>query len=132
MPSRRRVLFVCPHGAAKSPMAAAWFNGAQVPGWSASSAAGVEPQAAVSQNAVRLLAGTPVQSLLEHTAPRPMSEVPAADLVVAIDCGGAVAGAVQWQLTHQQFDAAMGDEVRDLVLALAAEVSNEVSNAERP
>lgn len=128
MTDRRTVLFVCPHGAAKSRMAAAWFNGADVPGWSAASAAGVEPQAAVSQNAVRLLAGTPVQSLLEYAAPQPMSDAAPADLVVAIDCGAAVAGAVSWRLTHQQFDEAMGDEIRDRVRALAAELSN----AEQP
>ncbi len=123
MTGQRSVLFVCPHGAAKSRMAAAWFNGSGVAGWSATSA-GVEPQAAVSQNAVRLLAGTPVESLLDRSAPRPVSEVPAADLVVAIDCGQGLSGAVSWRLSHQEFDTAMGEEIRDRVRALAADLSS--------
>jgi protein-tyrosine-phosphatase len=124
MTDRRRVLFVCPHGAAKSRIAAAWFNGAHVPGWTATSAAGTEPQPAVSPNAVRLLAGTPVQNLLDHSAPRPMSAAPAADLVVTIDCDDTIDGATRWRLTHQQFDTAMADELRDRVQALATELPN--------
>ncbi len=34
----RTVLFVCPHGAGKSRIAAAWFNGAASAGWWATSA----------------------------------------------------------------------------------------------
>lgn len=118
MVRQRIVLFVCPHGAAKSRMAAAWFNGEAVPGWSATSA-GVEPQATPSVHPARLLAGTPVQELLDGAVPRPMSEVPDADLTVAIDCDGDLAAAMSWRLTHQTFDEAMCAEIRDRVHTLA-------------
>ncbi len=117
--SGRTVLFVCPHGAAKSRIAAAWFNGLEAPGWSATSA-GVEPQAQPSSHASRLLAGTSVQHLLERDAPRPLADVPDAALVVAIDCETGVDGAVPWRLTHQGFDEAMCAEIRDRVHDLAA------------
>jgi protein-tyrosine-phosphatase len=106
------VLFVCPHGAGKSRMAAAWFNGAAPAGWSATSA-GVTPQSTVSRHAPRLLAGTPVSHLLDEAPPRPVSAVPDPALVVAIDCeAGALPEAVRWTLDHQEFDGAMCEEIR--------------------
>lgn len=115
----RTVVFVCLHGAGKSRIAAAWFNGAAPPGWRATSA-GVAPQATVSANAARLLAGTPVEGLLDRGLPRPLAAVADPDLVVAIDClPGEVAGALVWALASQQFDAALGEELRRRAEALA-------------
>ena len=117
---QRVVLFVCPHGAGKSRMAAAWFDGVAVPGWAASSAAGVQPQATVSEHAKRLLARTSVRTLLDETRPRPLPDVLTADLIVAIDCPDTVEATLRWELAHQRFDEAMCAEIRDRVHALAA------------
>lgn len=112
MTTMSTVLFVCPHGAGKSRLAAAWFNGSAPEGWSATTA-GVHPQQVVSVHAPRLLAGTPVEELLDHAAPRALSAVPDAALVVAIDCAADVAAAqLRWQLDNQEFDAAMSEEIR--------------------
>jgi protein-tyrosine-phosphatase len=115
----RTVLFVCPHGAGKSRIAAAWFDGLGLAGWTAMSA-GVHPQSQVSGHAARLLAGTPVRALLDEALPRPVSAVPAADLVVAIDCPPEVAAAARWTLTYQDFNERMCAEIRDRVHILAA------------
>jgi protein-tyrosine-phosphatase len=113
------VLFVCPHGAGKSRMAAAWFNGTAPAGWTATSA-GVTPQSTVSRHAPRLLAGTAVAHLLDEAPPRPVSAVPDPVLVVAIDCqAGAMPGAVCWTLDHAEFDDAMCEEIRLRVQRLA-------------
>lgn len=113
------MLFVCPHGAAKSRMAAAWFNALPVPGWSAASA-GVAPQPQPSPHPARLLAGTPALRALEHGPPRPLTDIPDADLVVAIDCPSPLDAALTWRLAHQDFDAEMCAEIRDRAHALAA------------
>jgi protein-tyrosine-phosphatase len=118
----RVVVFVCPHGAAKSRIAAAWFTVLSVPGWSATSA-GVTPQPVPSRNPARMLAGTPALRMLDEDRPRPLDAVSQADLVVAIDCAADVAADAVWQLTHQEFDAAMETEIRGRVHALAAELS---------
>jgi hypothetical protein len=55
MTARRTVLFVCPHGAGKSRIAAAWFDGLGLAGWTATSA-GLQPRpqfSAASMPAVR-------------------------------------------------------------------------------
>jgi hypothetical protein len=119
MTQQRTVLFVCPHGAGKSRIAAAWFNGLHVPGWTASSA-GVEPQTEVSMHAARLLAGTPVRHLLDETAPRPVPAVPDAKLLVLIDGDDRFTADVRWTLDRQSFDEQMCAEIRDRVQTLAA------------
>jgi hypothetical protein len=118
MTQQRTVLFVCPHGAGKSRIAAAWFNGLHVPGWTASSA-GVEPQTEVSMHAARLLAGTPVRHLLDETAPRPVPAVPDAKLLVLIDGDDRFTADVRWTLERQSFDEQMCAEIRDRVQTLA-------------
>lgn len=122
MSDRRSVLFVCPHGAAKSRIAAAWFDGLRLGGWAASSA-GLEPAPQISSHPVRLLANSAVRELLDESLPRPMSAVPDADLVVAIDCPADTAAGVRWTLAHQEFDELMCDEIRDRVHVLAAMLS---------
>jgi hypothetical protein len=102
-------------------MAAAWFDGLGLAGWTATSA-GVQPQEQVSEHAARLLAGTPVRALLDESLPRPISAVPGADLVVAIDCPEPVAADVRWTLTHQRFDEQMCAEIRDRVRVLASDL----------
>lgn len=112
----RTLLFVCPHGAAKSRMAAAFFNRAAPPGWHATSA-GVEPQETVGSNAVRLLAGTDAEALLDREPPRSIAAVEAPAQTVAIDCD--VPGAKRWNLDRREFDHAMRDEIRGRAEALA-------------
>lgn len=127
----RTVLFVCPHGAGKSRIAAAWFNGAAPPGWWATSA-GVEPQATVSEHAPRLLAGTPVEGLLDTELPRPLTAVADPALVVAIDCRpGDVPGALSWELTAQEFGAGMREELRERAEALAHSLADAVADGEQ-
>lgn len=112
----RTVLFVCPHGAGKSRMAAAFFNAVTPSGWSATTA-GREPAETVSPHAVRLLRGSAAETLLDRDPPRPLGAVNAPDRVVAIDCE--VHGAERWDLAHQEFGEAMRDELRSRAEALA-------------
>lgn len=113
------VMFVCPHGAGKSRLAAAWFTGVAPPGWRAVSA-GVTPAEEVSVHAGRLLAGTAVEGLLDAQAPRPVTAISGATLVVAIDCpAGDVEAAVHWRLEHDRFDEAMSQEIRNRAQSLA-------------
>ena len=120
----RTVVFVCPHGAGKSRIAAAWFNQATPPGWRATSA-GLQPQAMVSVHAAQLLAGTPAAGLLDHSLPRPLAAVADPDLVVAIDCPpGALPSALDWTLANQDFDAALAAELRQHAEALARRLAD--------
>lgn len=112
------MLFVCPHGAGKSRIAAAWFGANAPAGWAAITA-GVSPQPAASAHAPRLLAGTAALALLDPQRPRSISAVPDADLVVAIDCPiGAVAADVRWTLAHREFDEQVAVELQGCVLPL--------------
>ena len=79
--------------------------------------AGVDPAEAVSPNAVRLLAGTAAEGLLDRSAPAPLAATPAATLVVAIDCD--VAGAARWNLAVAEPNEAMRDELAARATALA-------------
>lgn len=111
----KTLAFVCPHGAGKSRIAAAWFNGTAPGGWHATSA-GVTPQEEVSAHAPRLLAGTDVAQLLDTAPPRPLSAVPPGATVVAIDCPPEFQSAhLRWHLDNDGFDAAMAAEIRDRV-----------------
>ena len=113
------VVFVCPHGALKSRLAAAFFNAAAGPGWRAASA-GLEPQADPSVHAAALVAGTAAAALLESGPPRGLSTVDSRDRVVAIDCE--VPGALSWQLADQSPSEPMRDEIRSRATAFAREV----------
>jgi hypothetical protein len=114
------VLFVCPHGAAKSRMAAAFFTRVAPAGWQATSA-GLDPGAELSPTAARLLAGTDAESLLDLEPPRTIESVPSAIRLVGIDC--APDGATDhWELGVRDFDAAMRDEIRARAETLAAEL----------
>lgn len=112
------MLFVCPHGAGKSRIAAAWFGALAPAGWVATSA-GVWPQESASAHAPRLLAGTAASAFLDSELPRPISAVGDPDLVVAIDCpaGAPPAGEV-WSLAHQEFGEPMVAELRARVVDL--------------
>ncbi len=115
----RTILFVCPHGAGKSRMAAAFFNRIAPAGWRATSA-GQEPQATLGTNAIRLLAGTAAEPFLDRDLPRPIAAVAAPARIVAIDC--AIPGAEWWALAHREFDEAMRDEIRARAEVLAREL----------
>ncbi len=90
------------------------------PGWRAASAA-LDPAQAVGPNAVRLLAGTAAEGLLDHTAPVPLAAVPAPALMVAID--REVAGGARWDLSVAEPCAAMRDEPAVRATALARALS---------
>ncbi len=113
------VVFVCPHGAGKSRMAAAFFNRVAPDGWRAISA-GQEPDPVVSPHAIRLLAGTDAEALLDRDPPRPIAGVPSPARTVAIDCD--VSGADRWALRHQEVGEAMRDELRTRAQTLAREL----------
>lgn len=117
----RIVVFVCPHGAGKSRVAAALFQAAAPPGWHATSA-GLEPQEQVSEHAAALLAGDPAGALLDDSAPRHLDRV-AADLVVGIDC--VIAGARTWELTGGWPDSAVREQLRELTGALAGDLAGD-------
>jgi hypothetical protein len=112
------VLFICPHGAGKSRIAAAWFDALAPAGWAATSA-GVWPQESASAHAPRLLAGTAASAFLDSELPRPVSAVPDRALVVAIDCpAGATPAGEVWSLAHQEFGEPMVAELRARVADL--------------
>jgi protein-tyrosine-phosphatase len=123
MDEQHTVMLVCPHGAGKSRMAAAWFNVYAPPGWRATTA-GVVPQSTVSVHAPRLLAGTAAADRLDDAPPRAMEDVPDARLLVAIDCAPSSVPptALHWRLQHGEFDAPMADEIRALASELARQV----------
>lgn len=118
----RLVLFVCPHGAAKSRMAAAFFDRVAPPGWAATSA-GLEPGPELSPTAARLLAGTDAAALLDPAPPRPVADVVAPSRVVGIDCSPDAA-TDRWELSHREFNPEMRDELRARAEALAAELGD--------
>jgi len=116
------VLFVCPHGAAKSRLAAAFFARVAPSGWTATSA-GLDPGPELSPTAGTLLAGTDAEAFLDRKPPRSLAQVVAPDRIVGIDCGPD--GVTDhWELRHREFDAAMRDEIRARAEALATELGD--------
>ena len=116
---RTAIVFVCPHGALKSRLAAAFFNQAPPAGWHALSA-GVQPQEHVSLHAASRLSGTAAAAFLETHSPRPLTSTPG-DRLVAIDCE--VPGATVWRLASHEPGPAMGEEIRGLVQELVAQIA---------
>lgn len=115
------VVFVCPHGALKSRLAAAFFNKVAPQGWRATSA-GLQPQEQVSVHAEELLAGTDAAGLLEMDSPRALVDLPAPALVVAIDCE--VRDAEHWELANGEAGVPMRDELHLRVEQLVRTVGN--------
>ncbi len=111
----RVLLFVCPHGAGKSRIAAAWFNRLAPSGWRALSA-GLEPQAQLGDNALRLVAGTDAAAHLHRTPPRSIGDAGDSDRIVAIDCD--VPGAKRWDLSAAGFTDELAEEIRVAVVTL--------------
>ena len=114
------VVFVCPHGALKSRLAAAYFNRVAPVGWQATSA-GQQPQQAVSVHAAPLVADSDAAGLLDTSPPRPIDAVPDARMVVAIDCE--LPGAVAWRLDQQEVGEEMRDELQQRAERLAVELN---------
>jgi hypothetical protein len=112
----RTVLFVCAHGAARSRLAAAWFNADPPPGWHATTAAGEQPSATLNPLLTRLLAATAAETHLDHSPPRSIGAAEDADVIVAIDWD--LPGADTWTLTADEPSEAMRDELRNRVTAL--------------
>src|SRR3982074_2246700 len=97
-----------------SRLAAAFFNSSAPAGWQAVSA-GLEPGAALSPTAARLVAGTSAESFLDREAPRSIASAPSAERVIAIrnpSIRFEVPGAETWDLASAEFDAPMRDEIR--------------------
>lgn len=119
------VVFVCPHGALKSRVAAALFNAVAPPSWRAYSA-GLTPQEQVSVHAAALLAGTGAESLLDVSPPRMLVEGSGADRLVAIDCqvpeACQIPEAEVWELGVAEPGPAMREELRRRVRRLVATV----------
>jgi protein-tyrosine-phosphatase len=113
------VVFVCPHGALKSRLAAAYFNRVAPVGWQATSA-GQQPQPAVSVHAVALVAGSEVADLLDTSPPRRVDVTSDVRMVVAIDC--AQPNSVTWRLDEREVGEAMRDELRRRSERLAMEL----------
>lgn len=120
--AQRVVLFVCPHGAGKSRLAAALFNAAPPAGWRATTA-GVDPAEAVNPNAQRLASGTPAEAHFDVEAPRHVSAAGTADRVVAIDCD--VAGAERWDLYNTQIAEPLREELHERVATFARSLEDE-------
>jgi hypothetical protein len=119
----RTVLFVCPHGAGMSRVAAAWFNTTPPAGWRVTSA-GIGPQAELGTNAPRLLAGTPpAEGQLDRHPRRSVGSVPACAQTIAICCD--VPGAERWELRQHDFTRGMQDEIRGRVNSLVAQLTLE-------
>jgi hypothetical protein len=115
----RTVLFVCAHGAYRSRLAAAFFNASAPDGWHAASA-GQEPQEAMSDAAIRLVAGTPAEPHLELDRPHAIAEHPAPDRVVSIDCD--VPAAERWTLATERIGPAQRDEIQMRAERLGSEL----------
>jgi hypothetical protein len=118
----RTVVFVCPHGDAKSRLAAASFNRVAPPGWQATSA-GQHPQEAVSVLAERLVEGTELEAHLDRGPPRGLETLPASAHLVAIDCE--LPGATHWSLEQQTMDEAMREELRQRAETLAEQLEHQ-------
>jgi arsenate reductase (thioredoxin) len=114
--SGRTVVFVCAHGAARSRLAAAWFNTDPPPGWRACTAAGEEPAETLNPKVGTLLTDTPAGAHLDKGPPIALSTVDGDGVVVAIDC--ATPAAYRWDLDADTVGEAMRDELRDRVAAL--------------
>lgn len=118
----RNLLFVCPHGAGRSRMAAAFFNHALPPGseWHGISA-GQDPDEAVGASTVRLMNDTDAAPQFDMEPPRPLAAVPNPERIVSIGCD--VPGAERWDLAHDEFAPPMRDEIRSRAEALAHELA---------
>ena len=112
------VVFVCEHGAFRSRIAAAYFNGAAPVGWTALSA-GVTPQTEVSARLGPLMTGSGVEEYLDVGQPRPLHGLSAVR-VIAIDAD--VPGAETWRTANATTDAELRDEISKRVEGLVAEV----------
>ncbi len=111
------VVFVCPHGAGKSRVAAALFNAAAPPGWHATSA-GITPQDEPSPHPAKLLSGTDAAQWLDNSVPKALTDLTdtPADLTVAIDCD--TPAEHRWDLEHGWPDPRTVDQLRTLTAGL--------------
>jgi hypothetical protein len=119
MEVHKTIVFVCPHGALKSRLAAAFFNHASPTGWRALSA-GVRPQGHVSVHAAGLLSGSAAAAFLETHPPQPLISV-LGDRLIAIDCD--VPGATLWRLANEEPGPAMRQEIQGLVEDLVEQIA---------
>jgi len=110
----RTVLFVCEHGVFRSRVAAALYNATAPAGWQARSA-GRLPEGVLSDNARRVVEGTPAAAWLEEGAARSIDSVAEPDQIIAIDCD--LPDALRWSLDRADPEG-VAEELRRLVLDL--------------
>lgn len=123
MSDARTLLFVCLHGAGMSRIAAAYFNREAPANWDAISA-GVEPSATLSSTAASLPAGTGAEEFLDHSPPRPISDVPGAQHVIALrnpEIQYGTGAAEYWDLSNTA-GMPLRDEIRQRVEALVESI----------
>jgi len=116
---RKRILFVCEHGALRCRIAAAYFNEAAPAGWTADTA-GVSPQAEVSPRLQPLMANTSAAGFVDLSAPKELGT--RADRTVSIDVD--LPGSEDWEtgdpelisddVLRQRIREKVADLVRDL------------------
>jgi hypothetical protein len=117
----KTLVFVCLHGMGMSRLAAAYFNEVAPPGWRAVSA-GLEPGAALSPTAAKLLAGTSAEPFLDRDAPRGLDAVGPAERTIAVrnpQIRFDVPGSETWDLHHSEFAEPMQREIRERAEELA-------------
>ena len=128
-PPGETVVFVCPHGAGMSRLAAALFNQAAPAGWKATSA-GLEPAEAVNDVAAGLVAGTAAAAYFDHSPPRPLTEVAGA-ATVSINC--TAPGAARWDLAATTIGEPMREglcrRTEQLAIQLRDGVPTPIANA---
>ena len=98
-------------------MAAAFFNAAAPPGWSAVSA-GLTPQSDVSVRLIPMLSGTDAESFADMGNPRPFDPAQA-DRVIAIDAP--LDDVEAWTTSGDEGD--VRDQIRTHVATLVHELS---------
>jgi protein-tyrosine-phosphatase len=111
------VLFTCAHGAARSRIAAAYFNAHPPTGWHAITAAAERPNQHLNPAVAQLLADTEAAAHLDQGPPRPLTAAEPADIVIAIDCDGPP-GAIRWHVQIDEIDEPLRDELRQRIHAL--------------
>jgi arsenate reductase (thioredoxin) len=111
--AKKKVVFVCQHGALRSRIAAAYFNAMAPPGWCAVSA-GVTPQSEVSTRVDPLMAGSDAMAFVDREPPRHLAATPGARMI-AIDAN--VPGAELWSTggASDESDERLRDEIHDRV-----------------
>ncbi|HUP83556.1 MAG TPA: hypothetical protein VM284_05130 [Candidatus Limnocylindria bacterium] len=115
---KRKILFVCEHGALRCRLAAAYFNAEAPEGWEAVTA-GVTPQAEVSPKLLPLLEGTAAHDFADTSAPHELSSAQG-ERMITIDAS--IAGDESW--TTDGSDQEMREQIRNHVTGLVRDLAD--------